>query len=107
MDCCCCHLNLRTVQRKGIPLDTMSKRASKEAMDSLHVQIATVLKDGIAELASAEDKRGLSALMNVARQFLKDNDVTAIAAPASPLQNLAASLPFVGDEFNEDELPRH
>ena len=97
-------------------------RASKEAMDSLHIQIATVLKDEIAnftkpkvikdedgnEVEVAPDKRGLSALMNVARQFLKDNDVTAIAAPASPLQNLAASLPFVGDEFNEDgDSPRH
>ena len=53
-------------------------------MDALHVQIATVLKDGIQELATSEDKKGLSALMNVARQFLKDNDVTAVATPESP-----------------------
>ncbi len=82
-------------------------RASKEALDTLHIQIAQVLKDGISELANAEDKKGLAGLMNVARQFLKDNNVTAIATPNSPIANLAEGLPFLGDEFSEDESPVH
>lgn len=86
----------------------MSSKATKDAMDALHAQLATVLKDGISELSQAEDKKGLAALMNVARQFLKDNDVTAQAVPESPIANLAAGLPFAGDEFNgEDSQPRH
>lgn len=83
-------------------------RASNTEMDSLHVQIATVLKDGIKELSTAEDKKGLAALMNVARQFLKDNNVTAMATPNSPIANLAEGLPFMGDEFQpEDDGPVH
>jgi hypothetical protein len=77
-------------------------RASKEAMDGLHVQIATVLRDAIADVAGAEDKKGLASLMNVARQFLKDNEVTALGVPDSPLKNLADSLPFAGEGFGED-----
>jgi hypothetical protein len=70
-------------------------------MDELHVQIATVLKQSIEEVAGAEDKKGLAALMNVARQFLKDNEVTALATPESPLKALTESLPFAGEEFGE------
>lgn len=88
----------------------MAKTSSKE-MDALHGQLATVLKDSIKELSASEEKKGLAALLNVARQFLKDNEVTALAVPNSPVQNLADSLPFVGDEFDGEEpyenSPRH
>lgn len=78
-------------------------KTSKEAMDDLHSQIANTLKDSIEELTGAEEKKGLAALLNVARQFLKDNNVTALAVPDSPTANLAKGLPFLGTEFSPDD----
>ncbi|MDH0613323.1 MULTISPECIES: hypothetical protein [Agrobacterium] len=39
-----------------------------------------------------------AAELNVARQFLKDNNIDAIPKEGSPLQQLTDSLPFTGDE---------
>lgn len=83
----------------------MAKTKATE-LDALHTQLANALKDSIAELQHSDEKKGLAAILNVTRQFLKDNDVTALAVPESPLRNLADSLPFAGEEFDED-TPRH
>ena len=37
--------------------------------------------------------------LNVARQFLKDNGIEALAAEGSPLADLVATLP----DFNDDD----
>lgn len=99
----------------------MAKTTTQE-MDTLHSQLARTLKEEIEsfkvpiEVADEDgkikkvqrDKKGLAALLNVARQFLKDNDVTAQAVPESPLKSLADSLPFAGEEFsNGDDTPVH
>jgi hypothetical protein len=84
----------------------MAKTTSTE-MDALHGQLAKTLKDAIEEAAGAEEKKGLAALLNVARQFLKDNDVTASVVPGSPLAKLTENLPFLGDEFSEEDGPVH
>lgn len=94
----------------------MAKADSKE-MDALHAQLAITLRDEIdsfkepIEVADEDgtvtkvsrDRKGLAALLNVARQFLKDNNVTALAVPDSPTANLAKGLPFLGTEFSPDD----
>lgn len=69
----------------------MSK-ADNSTLDSLHGTLARVLLEEI-QRSSPEDK-GRAAILNVARQFLKDNGVEALPAASKPLQNLAQVLPF-------------
>lgn len=42
--------------------------------------------------------------LNVARQMLKDNNISSIPKAGSPLNNLASELPFTGDD--EDSVHR-
>ena len=79
------------------------KTASTEALEKLHDTLALVLAAGITE-KDADGKRN-AALINVARQFLKDNGIqVATAPPDSPMGQLIGNLP----EFDpdEDELNR-
>lgn len=69
----------------------MSK-APTESMEELHGELARVLLDEIKH--PAEDNKGRAAILNVARQFLKDNGIESLPAPKSPLGELAAALPF-------------
>lgn len=87
----------------------MAKKTTADDMDSLHAQLANTLKDSIEELKGADEKRGLAALLNVARQFLKDNNVTALPVSDSPLKKLTESLPFAGGDFpsEDDDSPLH
>jgi len=50
-----------------------------------------VINDLIDKIRSGEAK---AADLNVARQLLKDNNIEAIPADNSPLQNLIDELPF-------------
>lgn len=77
----------------------MSSPASKDKLSELHAKLAEKLK------ARIESGDATAADYNVARQFLKDNDVTALEVPESDLERLgravAASgvkLPFEGSE---------
>lgn len=79
----------------------MSK-ASEKALGELHAQLATVLKDGLGKLD--EFGKPNSALLSIARQFLKDNHIeVGTNAADTPLHGLAG-LP-VFDE--ESDTPRH
>lgn len=49
-----------------------------------------VVTVAIREMPAGE--KGLAAILNVARQFVKDNGIEAIAAPGSPLGNLTDNL---------------
>lgn len=73
----------------------MSK-ASTEALEELHGEIAKALSKSI------KDGEANAAILNVARAFLKDNGIDAIASPGSPLRQLADDVthyPFQpGDE---------
>jgi hypothetical protein len=84
-------------------------QASKDTLNELHGLIAETLAGAIKAFkgkTDPEDLKGLAALANVAKGFLKDNGIEAIPEANRPLQNLAAVLPFpghVGGEGEDDE----
>ena len=65
------------------------KRDSK--LNELHELLATILLEKI------RDPECKSAELNVARQFLKDNDITAIPTDDNALAQLLEDLPFTED----------
>jgi hypothetical protein len=76
-------------------------KADEKALGSLHGKLAEVLKDALSQDYMDPDT-GVklpppAAILNVARQFLKDNKIEAIAAEGSPLADLA-DLPIFEDE---------
>ncbi|WAW10010.1 hypothetical protein NB640_12445 [Oxalobacter vibrioformis] len=75
----------------------MTKAAPKEKLGELHTALAEVL---LAEIKKDETP---AAILNVARQFLKDNGIEALAVPTSPLGQLATVLPFPSQEGFEKE----
>lgn len=69
--------------------------ASKESLEALHSKVATKLAEALDEMD--HETKGLAAVLNVARQFLKDNNIEAAAVPGSPLKRLSdtvAQFPF-------------
>ena len=67
----------------------MSKKATEDALSSLHNKLAEVLSEAL----SSEEVT--PAMLNVARQFLKDNGIDSVLEPGNPLDTLAeAELPF-------------
>lgn len=65
-----------------------NSKATTELLDALHGALADKLK------AKILDGTATAADLSVARQFLKDNGIDAIARPGSPLDGLVKSLPF-------------
>ena len=61
-------------------------------LEELHELLASVLLEKI------RDPECKSAELNVARQFLKDNDVTAIPTDENALAQLLQDLPFKEDQ---------
>jgi hypothetical protein len=78
---------------------TMNK-ADEKALGSLHGKLAEVLRDALSQ-DFTDPETGISlppaAILNVARQFLKDNKIEAISAVGSPLHDLA-DLPIFEDD---------
>lgn len=74
------------------------KSASEESLEELHKTLA----DTLAAAVKAEGAN--ASILNVARQFLKDNNIQAVPAVGTPLAKLKSAvdaLPFEGaDEFN-------
>lgn len=66
----------------------MSKSASQEALELLHAEVAKQLA---AKIRAGE---ATAADLNVARQFLKDNHIEAVAKPGSAIDDLRHDLPF-------------
>lgn len=64
--------------------------ASKDALGTLHSAIANKLTEAIEQMDA--DTKGLAAILNVARQFVKDNGIEALPAVGSPVGNLASKL---------------
>ena len=64
----------------------------KELMEQLHSTLANTL------LSRISDPDVKASDLNVARQFLKDNGIEALAAEGTPLADLVASLPDFNDE---------
>jgi|TARA_Y100000015_G_scaffold2971_1_gene2787 hypothetical protein len=71
----------------------------KELMDLLHRTLAEQL------LAKVQDPEAKASDLNVARQFLKDNNIEGLATDSSPLADLAKTLPTFSDD-DSDEM-RH
>lgn len=77
-------------------------KADEKALGSLHGKLAEVLAEAISQ-PYFDEKTGAAvpppaAILNVARQFLKDNKIEAVDAVGSPLHTLA-DLPV----FDEDD----
>jgi hypothetical protein len=76
--------------------------SSKKTLQTLHEQLATVLLTAVTEGVPMRDEKtgevttgvAPAAILNVARQFLKDNQIEAIPVEGSTLANLALNLPF-------------
>ncbi len=76
-------------------------KADEKSLSGLHGKLAEVLKEALnQEYLDPETGAKLpppAAILNVARQFLKDNKIEAIAAAGSPLHSLA-DLPVFDDD---------
>lgn len=68
----------------------------REQLEQLQVLLCDTYKDSIEEMKETGDYN--AALLNGARQLLKDNDVVSITEQGTPLGNLADVLPFAEDE---------
>jgi hypothetical protein len=79
--------------------------ASKESLETLHSAIATKLTDAIEKMDAGE--KGLAALLNVARQFVKDNGIEALPAPSSSLGGLTDALTKFPFDPSEDSGYAH
>lgn len=73
----------------------------KELLESLHAELAKVL------LERVRDPDSKSADLNVARQFLKDNNIDALPTEGSPLSDLVRNLPNFSDEDADTSEMRH
>lgn len=64
-------------------------KAPSKSLERLHSRLAEVFGQMLdtGELTASD--------LNVIRQFLKDNGISAVAAPNSPMGDLIAKLPFV------------
>lgn len=82
----------------------MSKTAAKAALEELHAKLARALGEAIDN--PGEDGRPAAAILNVARQFLKDNGIDAPALPGTPTGAVAEKMKNY--PFNpEDEMRQH
>lgn len=76
-------------------------KADEKELAGLHGQLAKVLKDAISkdyiDPDTGEALPPPAAILNVARQFLKDNKIEAVNAEGSPLHDLS-DLPVFEDE---------
>lgn len=71
-------------------------KATTEALNDLHLQVAITLKEALT--STYEDKDGNkirvpASHIKEAREFLKDNDIKVDLIPATP-QSIADTLPF-------------
>jgi hypothetical protein len=77
------------------------KKADEQSLSGLHGKLAEVLKEALNQEYLDPDTGAKlpppAAILNVARQFLKDNKIEAIAAAGSPLHSLA-DLPVFDDD---------
>lgn len=67
-------------------------KASREALETLHGTVATILTD---KLRSGE---ATAADIQAAIKFLKDNGIDGVPAEDNPLGKLRDSLPFIPEQ---------
>jgi len=72
----------------------------RQTLEDLQVLLADTYKQSIEKMKSGEVEVN-AAILNGARQLLKDNDIISLSEQGSPLGNLAQVLPF--DDSDEDK----
>lgn len=86
-----------------------AERAKEEALAGLHAKLAETLTEAIekgeplrlpngaavvvAETGEVVRAPASAAILNVARQFLKDNDIKSLPNGQTPAERLAAAMP--------------
>jgi hypothetical protein len=86
-----------------------AERAKEEALAGLHAKLAETLTDAIVKgeplrlpngTAVVDPETGVlergpasAAILNVARQFLKDNDIKTLPTGQTPMERLGAAMP--------------
>ena len=84
-------------------------KATEKALGGLHARLAEVLKDALQDKFDSETGEKMphnAAILNVARQFLKDNKIEAVPAHGTPLHGLADLPVFEDDGFQLPSLTR-
>lgn len=78
----------------------MSNRATEVILGSLHEELARILKEEINKTIVDKDGNIVrpAAILNVARQYLKDNNITA-TVDNKPMRELVDSLPSFDDDL--------
>lgn len=76
----------------------MTSKADEKALVGLHGRLAEVLKDALGDQFDENGNKlpPNAAILNVARQFLKDNKIEAVPAKGSPMGDLS-DLPIFDD----------
>lgn len=84
-------------------------KATEKALGGLHSRLAEVLKEALQDKFDSETGDKLppnAAILNVARQFLKDNKIEAVPAQGTPLHGLSDLPVFEDDGFQLPSLTR-
>jgi hypothetical protein len=76
--------------------------SSTKELTALHDLLAKTLSDMIRN--GVEGEAASASVLNVARQFLKDNNITADLKSNQGLQSLAETVPFT--DVDEHGLPK-
>lgn len=71
-------------------------KATLEQLENLHGALAQALAERVSS------KEATAADLAVARQFLKDNGIDAVAKSGTPLGDLADKLPFAPEQEDEE-----
>lgn len=72
----------------------------REQLEELQVLLADTYRQSIQDMKDGAVEVN-AAILNGARQLLKDNDVISLSEQGSPLGNLAQVLPF--DDSDDDK----
>lgn len=81
---------------KASTLNAMHEKLANELLDRIENGEEETVVDG--ETVKTVKKRASPALLNVARQMLKDNGIEAKRTPANPIGRLADALPTVEED---------
>tara|TARA_R110002051_G_scaffold116198_2_gene189411 strand:+ start:1793 stop:2044 length:252 start_codon:yes stop_codon:yes gene_type:complete len=74
----------------------------REQLEKLQTLLCDTYKDSIEEMRDTGEYN--AALLNGARQLLKDNDVVSVSESGTPLGDLAEMLPFDEDDQTKEGL---
>jgi vacuolar-type H+-ATPase subunit E/Vma4 len=74
----------------------------REQLEKLQILLCDTYKESIDEMRETGEYN--AALLNGARQLLKDNDVVSVSETGTPLGDLAKVLPFDDDDQTKEAI---